>query len=196
MRKVITSLIFILVASMLMFGVSGSSKSAIKSIPNSAGTVAFSPQEIQQDPPGTIDGAKNPELIPDLAAYTLMLNFFADRDESERGKLMAYCRQAMLTDVNLDGMLTAARFYQRQVAGLDAQAHEIRDREPYATAAPKLARLQARRDEVVADVIEKLPQFVGSRGAAALRKHLERVKSHMKIVPGPMMPSGMADMKH
>jgi hypothetical protein len=196
MRKVITSLIFILVTSMFMFGVLGSPKSTITSIPNSAGTIAFSPQEIPQDPPGTIDGAKNPELIPDAAAYTLVLNFFADRDESERGKLLAYCRQAMLTDVNLDGMLTAARFYQQQVADLDAQAQAIREREPLATAAPKLASLQARRDAAVAEVIEKLPQFIGPRGAAALRRHMERVKAHMKIVPGPMMPSGMAAMNH
>ena len=196
MRKITPSLVFIATIFMIVIGLLGSSRGVPTRTPKPAGIAPPASQGTPEDSPGTIDGAKNPELIPDATAYTLVLNFFADRDESERGKLLAYCRQAMLTDVNLDGMLTAARFYQRQVADLDAQARAIRARELLATAAPKLASLQARRDVVVAEVIEKLPLFVGSRGAAALRRHIERVKSHIKIVPGPMMPSGMADMNH
>jgi hypothetical protein len=196
MRKVITSLSLVVVISMVIIGVLGSSRSAATGTPGPAGTVASSPHGIPQDPPGTIDGAKNPELIPDATAYALLFNFFAGRDESERGKLAAYCRQNMLGDGNLNGLLTAARFYRRQVADLDAQAQAIRDSEPLAVAAPKLASLQARREAVVTSVIEKLPQFVGPQGAAAVRSHIERVKARMKIVPGPVMPSGMADMNH
>ena len=167
MRKVITSLSFIVVISMVMIGVLGSSRSTVTGIPKSAGTIASSPHEIQ-DPLGTIDGAKNPELIPDAAAYALLFNFFAGRDEGEH----------------------------LLVGGPPLLHAGIAGEPEAAVAAPKLASLQARRETVVTSVIEKLPQFVGPQGAAAVRSHIERVKSRIKIVPGPVMPSGMADMNH
>jgi hypothetical protein len=197
MRTKVLLLSFVVGSVLAATAVSKNAGGAIKpAAPASEAAAAAVLPAAPQDPPGTIDGAKNPELIPDHTAYALLFNFFASRDESERGKLAAYCRQNLLGEENLNGLLTAARFYQQQVAALDAQAQAIRDAEPLSSAAPKLASLQARRDAVVAKVMEKLPQFVGPRGAAALRSHMERVKAHIKIIPGPVMPGDMPGMNH
>jgi hypothetical protein len=143
-----------------------------------------------QNPAGTIDGAVNPEQIPDTTAYELFFNFFVDRDENERGKLQAYCKQTSLVDVDLDGLLAAARSYKQQVVGLDMEAEAVRTSETLSTAAPKLAALRARREEVVQKLMADLPQFVGPDGAAAIRSHINnRMKPNIKIIPGPKIPN-------
>src|SRR5262245_48959152 len=60
----------------------------------SAPTAARGPgtPQPQLDPPGTIDGAKNPELIPDEVAYRLVLLAFAEREnasEAEQARFRA-----------------------------------------------------------------------------------------------------------
>lgn len=190
MRKHIASLcLTVIVSLMVTAGMLGRNKSEVHSAHNPQ-HASMSMRESSQDPPGTIDGALTPHLIPDITAYTLFFNFFADRQEAERGKLRSYCKHSALADVSLDGLLTAAKFYKRQVADVDAQAEAIRDREPHSVAAVKLENLRKTREAIVVGVISKLPQFVGENGAAAVRRHIEeRIKPRTKIIPGPTMPN-------
>lgn len=46
------------------------------------------------DPPGTINGAINPELVPDRIAYTLLFRLISNRQtDEEKGRIRAYtCR--------------------------------------------------------------------------------------------------------
>ena len=148
-----------------------------------------------QDPPGTIDGAVTPQLIPDNVAYELFFNFFSNRPASERGKLEAYCNQSALAGVNLDSILAAAAYYQQVVATIDEQAQAIRDSNPHVTAGDaalvnaQLAPLQAQREALVTAAIAKLADFVGPAGAVAIRQHIDgRIKLRTKILPGPNMP--------
>jgi hypothetical protein len=190
MRKYIASLcLTIIISLMITAGMLGRNKSDAHNDP-SPQHAAMPMKDSSQDPPGTIDGAVTPQLIPDTTAYTLFFNFFADRKEAERGKLRSYCKHSALADVNLDGLLTAARFYKQQVADVDAQAEAVRNGEPPASAVAKLENLRKMREAIVARVMSKLPQFVGVSGAAAVRRHIEeRIKPHTKIIPGPMMPN-------
>lgn len=190
MRKYVASLCLLLVASLLaLAGMLGGAESAVKGTPHAGHPAAAAPSGTPEDPPGTIDGAVTPHLIPDATAYALLFNFFADRPEADRGKLKSYCKRSALADVDLDGLLTLARFYRQQVADVDARAEAVRGKESHVAAAARLADLRQEREAIVAQVITKVPQFVGKNGAAAVRKHIEeRIKPRTKIVPGPVMP--------
>lgn len=144
-----------------------------------------------QDLPVEIDGAATPELIPDTTAYSLFFNFFSDRAESERDLLQSYCDQSELADVSLDSLLAATAYYKEKVYPIDAQANNIREAEdplsPVALA--NFAALRAQREAVVNEVVAMLPEFVGAKGALAVRNHIDkRIKPRTKIIPGPMMP--------
>lgn len=96
----------------------------------------------QQDTPDTIDGAKNPEMIPDRIAYALLLRLIANRQtEEEKGRIRAYIRQmgigkpccgqnpsAGTKDTDVDALIAVAEEFQQHIATLDQQAKEIRDK--------------------------------------------------------------------
>ena len=110
MKKAFVLLTLIMVATaMISAGTSGGAKPTNGSAVTPHGSSPAPLPKMPQDAPGTIDGAANPQAIPDATAYALLFNFFAGRDESERGKLKAYCKQTMLADVELDGLLTVAK---------------------------------------------------------------------------------------
>jgi hypothetical protein len=133
-------------------------------------------------------------LIPDIVAYELFFNFFSNRAPNERGKLQAYCNQTALAGVDLDSIFAVVNYYQQQVAPINAKAQAIRDSnrgltmEAAMLVNAQLAPIAAEKVVVVQDVIAKIPNFVGTGGALAIRQHIDgRMKPHTKIVPGPSM---------
>ncbi|MFN2454315.1 MAG: hypothetical protein ABR577_08855, partial [Pyrinomonadaceae bacterium] len=61
------------------------------------------PPSSKVDKPGTIDGAKNPEMIPDTLAYTLLFDLLSNRHtEVEKGRAKAYIRQAGIEGADVD----------------------------------------------------------------------------------------------
>lgn len=128
------------------------------------------------DPPGTVNGAKNPELVPDNVAYSLFFGFLAGRQgsESEKNSMRDYFKQTALDGVDVDALLAAADEFQQRM-----------------DAAPDYAR----RQSILAEIIASLPKRIGVNGMVKLRRHInERVKHNAKIVPGPPMPGGGHDM--
>ncbi len=137
--------------------------------------------QTSKDPPGTIDGSSTPQLIPDVVAYELFLNFFSNRAPNERAKLQAY---------NLDSIFAVANYYQQQVAPINARAQAIREsnrgsmmQDPMIVKA-QLAPIAAEKAAFVQEVIAKIPNFVGTGRALAIRQHIDdRIRPHTKIVP-------------
>src|SRR3989442_13018278 len=132
-----------------------------------------------KDPPGTIDGSFTPQLIPDVVAYELFFDFFSNRAPNERGKLQAYCNQTALAGVDLDSIFAVVNYYQQQVAPINAKAPAIRDSNRGLTmqdamlVKAQLAPIAAEKAALVQEVIAKIPNFVGTGRALAIRQHID-----------------------
>lgn len=77
------------------------------------------------DMPGTIDGAKNPELIPDHVAYSPLFKFLCGR-KSETEKNFARTYIAHMDLANPERLLAVADEYERKVGALDRQAKQTK----------------------------------------------------------------------
>ncbi len=145
-----------------------------------------------QDPPGTIDGAVTPELIPDDVAYSLFLNFVGGREtEKAKNALKSYMQQVQLGDVDLEALISTSQEYQQALNTIDNQQSlivranhkSIRDIET------QLNEFKQRKLALVNEKVESLPNRLGKAGAENVRRHvMEHVKRKVKIIPGPVMP--------
>ncbi|MFN2454088.1 MAG: hypothetical protein ABR577_07685 [Pyrinomonadaceae bacterium] len=143
------------------------------------------------DPPGTIDGAKNPEMIPDTLAYTLLFDLLSNRHtEVEKGRAKAYIRQAGIEGADVDALLTAAEEFRQRAGALDAQAASLNIRSHTEHPAlsqndvAQLKQLEKQRESLAEEVIASLPRRLSADGMGKLRQHVnERVKRKTKIFP-------------
>src|SRR5262245_18762888 len=93
-------------------------------------------QHQHADPPGTINGANNPELIPDHIAWSVILGVIARQDTSEKKtKIRPYIRALRLgakggqgnqdatnAEDDMDKLLGVAGEYETERKALDASA--------------------------------------------------------------------------
>jgi hypothetical protein len=80
------------------------------------------------DPPGTIDGPKNPELIPDDVAYRVLLLAIAEPEDAspeQKARARAKIVRAQLSEDDEVLFLTMATQYKTQIDSLAAQAAQI-----------------------------------------------------------------------
>lgn len=141
--------------------------------------------------PGTIDGAKNPEMIPDHLAYSLLFDLLSNRHtEVEKGRAKSYIRQAGIEGADVDALLAAAEDFRQRAGALDAQAATLNIRSHTEHPAlsqndvAQLKQLEKQREALAEDVIASLPHRLSGDGVAKLRQHVnERVKRKTKIFP-------------
>lgn len=140
------------------------------------------------DPLGTIDGAKNPELIPDRVAYTLLFRLIANRQtDVEKNRIRAYIRQLGFGNTDINALLAVAEEFQQRVGLLDQQAKEIKDRSrinPNPMMAVQLILLQQRKEVIVDELLASLPHRMSADGIEKVRQHInEHVKRNVKLGP-------------
>lgn len=148
-----------------------------------------------------IDGAKNPEKIPDSVAYTLLFRFISGRQtEAERNRISAYIRQIGIGkqhckkcpstgsgDTDIDSLVAAAEEFQKRVSLLDDQAARVTNNHLTGTAVTpnerlQLGELQNQKEAIVADIVASLQQRLSADGLAKVRQHInDRMKRKIKI---------------
>lgn len=131
------------------------------------------------DKPGTIDGAKNPDLIPDRAAYSVLFRLIADRKTpEEKNRIESYIRIMLdmsckscgalkengkipdggQTDrtleqekADIDAIIAVVEEFSQEVALLDNQAKDAKEsrRNEPQAAALRLKTLQAQKNALV-----------------------------------------------
>ena len=157
------------------------------------------------DVPGTIDGAKNPELIPDHVAYAAIFRMLSNRHtQDELDRVRAYvkhmglgkqnCRQCPpgfgTADSDVDAFLSAAEEFHQRVQIIDKQALEINDRtsvNPSAEMIAQLRGLERAKEAIGKDVAASLPARLTPGAFRLVRRHInEYVKQRIKLVP-PMI---------
>lgn len=153
---------------------------------------------LPQDPEGTIDGAKNPEKIPDKAAYSLLFRFLSGRTtDAEKNRARAYVRMMLRgtgcvppgasEEAHIDSLLAAAEDFNRRASVLDRQAQEVKGNNRFDRSPEKLSKLkglQKHKDALVMEVVATLPGRLGADVAQKLHEHMNTVfKRKMKIKP-------------
>lgn len=195
--KLLAILLLAVIISGTIGIVTGSSKdSGVSDAPRASANAA------PQEPRGTIDGARNPELIPDHVAYLLMFRFIAGgQTAGTRERIEPYIRQIGLgdqecsscprrrnfedRDADINALLAAADEFQQRVGALDNQVIEIKRRNwpnPSPEVMAQLTRLQRQKEAIVMEIMASLPGRLSAEGMDRLRVHInERVKRRIKM---------------
>ncbi len=141
----------------------------------------------QPDPPGTIDGAKNPELIPDETAYRLVLLAFAEPEnptDAQTARFQAKIAGAGLSDDDTEAFRRISAHMQTELDDLRAQESAVFAASPMphpdSVGATKLVEISHQRDAVFAEAMSALPARLSASGAAMLHDFVQREKRGMK----------------
>ena len=197
-RKIIFSLLIMAVVVVLGLA-TGKTSDINRHAPKyvSAGSERFKQREHRPDPPGTINGAVNPELIPDRTAYILLLRLLAGRHtEEEKISMKYYLRRDRpnLTDEDINALLVAADEFVARVGVLDRKAKEIKDRywpNPPAHVMETLRQMQSQKELIADQVISSLSGRLSRGGLRDVHAFVnERVKSRTKINESAKSPPG------
>jgi len=158
--------------------------------PAAPGPAAAQPSTAKPDPPGTIDGSKNPELIPDDVAYRMVFVGVAEREDSteaEKARFRAKIASAGLDDEDSEALFRVLAAFQKQVDALNAQAQEIRVRSPIPLAGTpdyqQLVELSKKRQPVFREAMSALPARLSLEGAAKFQTYVQNEKRRMKYRP-------------
>ena len=165
-------------------------------------------------PRGPIDGAQNPELIPDHVAYSILFRLLSKHHtDAENKSTRAYirvmglgkqnckdCQSVGTDDADIDALIAIADEYEQRIGVLDRQASELRERgglQPNPVIAKQLAYLEEQHEALINETIAALPARLSREAVDRVAKHVnERMKRKMKIVPGPLMPPDAQHIQH
>jgi hypothetical protein len=144
----------------------------------------------QSDPPGTIDGSKNPELIPDTVAYRLVLLAIAEPEnatDAQKARFRAKIAGARLSEDDIQMLLGILGTFQNQMDALTAQANQILVRDPLPFAGTpdyqSLTGLSKQRESIFNQAMSAVAARLSADGVARLQAYVESAKRGMKYLP-------------
>ena len=130
------------------------------------------------DPPGTIDGAKNPELIPDSVARRLFFSVVSEPTGASKEQLARQrdkLRAANLSDEEVSSVSTCSATFHDKFFSLSPQS---------ASSPTELFNL---REQLVEDAHKAIQQALSQAALDKLELHIKARKAHMKLFPDPQM---------
>jgi hypothetical protein len=202
----VSAICMMLTASFVLVGMTiGKSKPALI-----ADTFEQKPEEA--DPPGTINGAINPELVSDHVAWSVIFAAVAKHKTPEQKiRIRGYIRTLGLgcagcnrihdaaaldgdqaqAEADIDKLIRVAQEYDTESKTLDSLAGfplSAPARMPEQSLKAKVDGLKQQKEQLVSIKVAHLSQDLSSKGYEALRSSLDKVKRGVKIVPYPPMP--------
>lgn len=135
-------------------------------------------------PPGLIDGSKNPELIPDSTAYRLFLLTVAvplDASPAELKRQYALLRWSGLDENDIQPAVEILSEFRSQYDQLVKQYNESAAEADKAGGAPDLQTFLYQRDALVKYMCERLKLNLTATGMARLDAHVQQEKRGMKV---------------
>lgn len=162
--------------------------------PGHSGAIRASEQSVapRPDPPGTIDGAKNPELVPDQLAYKMMLMTLSlppNATDRQKKRQQARLARIRLSPEDGNAVLGLAAQFRKGRASILAQVSQIHKRSfmphPDSTDWEELKGLHNQEIQLLADTTARIPLVLTERGASNVVADLQIVKRHIKIFPEP-----------
>jgi hypothetical protein len=162
-----------------------------------ASAAGLGPQAEPALPPGAIDGAKNPELIPDDIAYKMLfLSIMEPQNptDAQKARQEAKLRMIGLSDDDKAGFLAKVGEFRDRLNDLGTQTQGI------LKATPKPARDSAEWQELsdieqqtntaVTDTVEALRAGLTQEGFAKFQARMLAFKRTIKAFPTPNSQSG------
>lgn len=188
----------ILMISLLTFGLIfipvgfSATNDTMSSKPNTTSSMAKPINKGQQFQKGIIDGAVNPEMIPDRIAYTLLFRVIGLAQEStdlEQERVSSFVKDTGIEGKDTDRLLAVAREFRRQVGSLDDQVAEIKDRywpNPGPDVMDKLGQLQNEKEAIVEKLVTSLPSYLGQDAHRSLHGWVnDHIKHKIKLALAP-----------
>ena len=187
MRRSLFALLYLFAVGMvgIATGTLGKTEKAKPAPPVAVNPTAAPQEQNSTDPPGTIDGAKNPELIPDHVAYAILFRLLSDRNtEEEKARVRVYIRQmvlrctgcgqrteenqhATLDDVDTEALVAVAEKFHQRAKALEKPAAEIKGRkwpEPEPEVAAKFRALESQNEDLAMETAYSLPNHLSAAG--------------------------------
>jgi len=142
------------------------------------------------DPPGTIDGSKNPELIPDNTAYRLVFLALAEpQDPTPEQKARALGKMTPIgfSSDDAEAFLALLGEFDTTMSSINAQLAQIAARSPIlspgSTDAQTVLDLNNQTAQLFNNTIAALPSKLSAQGVAQLQTYVQQAKRGMKIIP-------------
>lgn len=159
------------------------------------------------NPPGTIDGSKNPELISDNVAYSVLFRFLSNHlTESGKNEMRFYLKLKLggscydtkemqqSTDTITDVLLTAAEQFNKGITPLDVRVKSIKDKHwPNRTAGAmtELAHMQSQKESLVTQTVAFIRTRLNHEDMQRVQQLIhEHFKRKIKIAPRVQSPPG------
>lgn len=125
-----------------------------------------------------VDGAINPDQIPDLAAYEIVFRLltaphFNDPDGSRK---RVYTRHAGFDEAEAVALFNAAYEYKLRIEPLDALVDDIKNAHwpnPSQQVMNQLAQLQAQKESVIAEVVAALQARLNNHNPLKFRRYVD-----------------------
>jgi hypothetical protein len=149
--------------------------------------ISANQDQSQKLPPLLVDGAINPDGIPDKTAYELLFNsVLAPPEEGDIKKKNADALAAR-TKLDANGIFflrQAAQTAQDKIRKLDITARAIKDKvwpKPSAQDIAELNELQKQKEAIIEETIRSLPARIGEEKSQILAEHVRLLKRKMKV---------------
>lgn len=125
-----------------------------------------------------VDGAKNPEKIPDETAWLMLFRSLADGPGAPGRDVRAvFLHSAGFSNVDANVVINAANEAMARIHSMESPILNA-----YPTASGKTEALRAQRDSILRDVVAILLQRLSPEAADKFRAHINsRVKRGVRI---------------
>lgn len=150
---------------------------------NSAASVAH--VQPKEDPPGTIDGAKNPELISDFKAYEVFFqSVTVSETDSEVKKAEAKSKfhRAKLDDKDTVALMKILGEFYHDRSNLNVQLNRLRSG---GASEDDFVKLDKEANDLINSTQAKLSKRLSKEGTEKLQTHVMGLKAKIKLLPPP-----------
>jgi len=152
---------------------------------------------------GIIDGATNPDDIPDELAYRLVFLAMAEPENpkpEERARASAKMLKAGLDEADRDRLLIRLGKLWTMMASIKTERERIIARDPQpdpsSADARRIEQLANQEKAVMAKTLSDLPSYLTSDGLARFSAFVREAKCHMKVIQGDRMSKTATESVH
>lgn len=134
-----------------------------------------------------VDGAANPELVPDSVAFRLYFVAVSQKPNptpEEATRQMAHIRRIGLEDTDQRALIDTLTDFKTRYDAMITQFNAIAEADTAAGIKPDTATFLLNRDKLVQEVRDAIASALSQEGVAKLTNHVQSEKKNMKVSIG------------
>lgn len=137
------------------------------------------------------DGATNPDAVPDLIAYEILLNSIAEGNgagELDRLRADVLAKQTKLSAEKVELLKQHASNFQLEIRALDTEVEELKKAhwpKPSPAVMNQLAALQKQKEAILDRVIHAYLARLSDEEKQQFNARLMEIKRNVKVYPEP-----------